>query len=80
MLEVARLMETWIPQGQARPLWAAQYFALGGDGDSALKWLEAAFAGRVPQLMLIGEEPRWDLIRDDPRFQDLMERIGIPTQ
>ena len=56
----------------------AMNYAQAGEADAAFEWLERAFEERVPQLMLIRQEPWWDLIRDDPRFDELTDRIGIP--
>lgn len=42
-------------------------------------WLDKAYEERIPQLLLIPFEPLIDPIRDDPRFQNLVKRIGIPV-
>ena len=58
------------------------YFALTyaalGDKDRALQALEKAFAEREPMAWL-NVDPEWDSIRADPRFQDLVRRVGLPV-
>jgi TolB-like protein/DNA-binding winged helix-turn-helix (wHTH) protein/Tfp pilus assembly protein PilF len=48
-----------------------------GDRDSAFAWLEKAYQERASRL---GElpDPVFDILRSDPRFQDLMRRLGLP--
>jgi len=56
---------------------AIDYAALG-DRDQAIYWLENAYRVRDPKLPLIGMDPMFDSVRSDPRFQDLVRRIGLP--
>ncbi|MCA1590263.1 MAG: hypothetical protein LC734_07695 [Acidobacteria bacterium] len=46
--------------------------------DEALTSLEKAFANRDPQLEYLKVESGLDPIRDDPRFVDLIRRVGFP--
>lgn len=50
------------------------------DRERTLAWLERAYKERSSfNLMTIKVEPRLDTVRADPRFQDLLRRIGLPT-
>ena len=49
-----------------------------GDRDHAFAWLEKAYAERDPALQGLKVEATWDSLRPDPRFQDLVRRIGLP--
>jgi TolB-like protein/DNA-binding winged helix-turn-helix (wHTH) protein/lipoprotein NlpI len=49
-----------------------------GDKDQAFVWLDRAYEERAFQMQWIKIEPRWDNLRADPRFQDLLRRIGLP--
>lgn len=51
------------------------YVALG-DKDQAMVWLEKGFEERFNPGVL--ERPCFDELRSDPRFQDLIQRIGLP--
>lgn len=48
-----------------------------GDKDRAFEWLNKAYGGRDVRLRLLKVEPKWDSIRSDPRFGDLMRRLGF---
>jgi len=47
-----------------------------GDNDQAMVWLEKAYAARFNPSILL--RPAFDPIRSDPRFRDLLRRIGLP--
>jgi Flp pilus assembly protein TadD len=49
-----------------------------GEKDQAFVWLEKAYEQRAFHLQWIKLEPRWDSLRSDPRFEDLVRRIGLP--
>jgi TolB-like protein/DNA-binding winged helix-turn-helix (wHTH) protein/Tfp pilus assembly protein PilF len=47
-----------------------------GEKDQAMAWLEKAFSERfIPSILL---RPGFDPLRSDPRFQNLVHRIGLP--
>jgi TolB-like protein/DNA-binding winged helix-turn-helix (wHTH) protein/Flp pilus assembly protein TadD len=52
------------------------YTALG-DKDQAMAWLEKGYEERFNPGVL--ERPCFDRLRFDPRFQNLMRRIGLPS-
>jgi len=56
----------------------AEFYAAAGENDLAFEWLEKAFDARSAQLLHAPFHPRFDPIRSDPRFEALMQRIGIP--
>ena len=49
-----------------------------GMRDEAFAVLEKAYAERYEDLGYIRAYPEFDALRDDPRFQDLMRRMGLP--
>ncbi len=53
-------------------------YALLGEKDRAIRLLEVAYAHRVGLLVTIGTRPGMEGLRSDPRFQDLLRRIGLP--
>jgi adenylate cyclase len=48
-----------------------------GDRDRAFEWLEKAFAVRSFWMTWLKVEPKFDPLRSDPRFKELMRRVGI---
>jgi TolB-like protein/Tfp pilus assembly protein PilF len=49
-----------------------------GEKDQAFAWLEKAYEERTSRLGYLKVEPLWDSLRTDPRFADLVRRIGLP--
>jgi hypothetical protein len=45
--------------------------------DAAFAWLEEAYKQHAFQLQWISLEPRFDNLRSDPRFADLLKRMRI---
>jgi serine/threonine-protein kinase len=56
---------------------ATVYLGLG-DTDATFEWLERAFHTRASALVYLAVDPRYDAVREDPRFRDLVRRIGLP--
>ncbi len=54
----------------------AVIYAALGDTDQAMNWLEKGFEERFNPGVLL--RPGFDPLRSDPRFQDLVRRIGLP--
>lgn len=57
---------------------ACQYSRLG-DLDRAFAWLEKAFAKHEDHLSTIKINRAFEPLRSDPRFDDLLKRIGLPV-
>ena len=49
-----------------------------GEKDQALEWLEKAYQERAIYLIYVGKQPQFDALRSDPRFTDLLRRVGLP--
>src|SRR5271154_4336128 len=54
----------------------AVIYASLGDRDQAMNWLEKGYEERFNPGVLL--RPGFDPLRSDPRFQDLLHRIGLP--
>lgn len=61
------------------PLDLAIIYAGMGDKGKAFEWLERALQERSFWLVYIRWEPQLDPLRSDPRFQEVLRRIGLPT-
>jgi len=48
------------------------------DADRIFEWLEKAYAERASFLLHLQWDPRFDPVREDPRFHALLQRIGLP--
>ncbi len=48
-----------------------------GDYDQAFAWLERAYQEQSNILQFLKVHPHFDPLRDDPRFKDLLRRVGL---
>jgi serine/threonine protein kinase/tetratricopeptide (TPR) repeat protein len=83
-----RLEEIWDRLGTA-PAWhspssgyvcpyeVAGVYAQLGDKDRAIDWLDKAYRSRSC-LYWLRQDPRFDSIRSDPRFQELLAKLNFP--
>jgi TolB-like protein/Tfp pilus assembly protein PilF len=58
-------------------LYALVYAGLE-DKDQAFGWLEKAYEERFNRLAYLKQDALWDPLRSDPRFIDMLRRLGIP--
>ena len=70
MQEMAR--QQYVPPG----IFALIYAGLN-DKDKAFMWLEKAYEQRGPGMIGLKTQPRGDSLRSDPRYADLMKRVGF---
>jgi len=62
------------PMDPAAIAWA---YAGSSDKDNTLQWLNKAYAQRYNTMTTLKVEPGYDFLRSDPRFQDLIRRVGL---
>jgi adenylate cyclase len=64
-------------QGQPDCDEIASFCARAGELDRAFAWLEKSYAGRSARLTHLKVSARYDKLRADPRFADLLRRVGL---
>lgn len=57
----------------------ALWYAAAGENERAIEWLERAFEVRDPGMPYLGVHPSWDNLRGDPRFQELLRQMNLPS-
>lgn len=59
------------------PYGVAHEYALAGDTENALLWLEKAYIAHDPNLpyLLV---PAFDILREDPRFREIAHKMNLP--
>src|SRR5687767_7351808 len=45
--------------------------------EKSLAWLERGFRQKEPRMVFLKAEPKWNNLHDEPRFQDLLRRVGL---
>ena len=68
----------------AKHRYVAPYFLAGihvglGENDRAIEYLEKSYAEHSHWLIYLHLDPSMDGLRDDPRFQDILRRVGLPA-
>jgi hypothetical protein len=74
--EAARELRKLEETGAAPPL-ALAWAYLGMGDDRVFEYLGKAIDERHPAVTVISWQPLFDRIRGDPRFQRLLERLGL---
>jgi serine/threonine protein kinase/tetratricopeptide (TPR) repeat protein len=72
-LFVERSDTTYVPPWQIATL-----YTRAGEGELAVEYLERALEDHDQNMPSIAIDPIFDFMRDDPRFQSLLERLGLP--
>ena len=68
-----------LPKGKYVPPYDVAAIWMGlGEKNHALEWLQRAYEDHASYFPAIKEEPVFDDLHSDPRFQDLLRRIGLP--
>ena len=66
-------------QGDPPPaFFVAIIYTLLGQRDQAFAWLERGYRERSQAYSALNVDPCWDQLRSDPRFADLVRRVGLP--
>ncbi len=65
-------------QGPVSPDRIIVIYAGLNDKDRAFEWLEKAYRERSSFPLGIKNEMEYDNLRDDPRYRDLLHRVGLP--
>ncbi len=65
------------PRNLQASLIAASYIRIG-EKDKAFDWLGKMFEARDGMLIWLKADPDYDGLRSEPRFQDLVRRVGLP--
>ncbi len=71
-------LEELSKQRYVSPFFIAVVYAGLDEKDAAFEWLEKASAERSYWMPSLKVNPQLDSLRDDPRFADLLRRVGFP--
>lgn len=64
--------------GYVSPVLIAFVYEGLGKTEAALDWLEKAVTERDGWLVFLNAYPRFEALRDEPRFKDVLNRLGLP--
>jgi serine/threonine-protein kinase len=60
------------------PAVVATAYAGLGDFDRAIEWCRKGLGERSPLMIYMKTSPMWDPVRDDPRFQAMLQQMNFP--
>ncbi|MFM9904805.1 MAG: tetratricopeptide repeat protein [Pyrinomonadaceae bacterium] len=66
------------PNGYVQAMNYATAYAWGKDKDKTIEYLNKAYDERDERMLDLKVTKAWDFVRDDPRFKELVKRVGIP--
>lgn len=76
--KIVRELEQKVMKAQASPYLPATIYAGLGNKDRAFELLEEAYRDKsLDVAWILKPDPRTDNLRGDPRFQDLLRRVGL---
>jgi tetratricopeptide (TPR) repeat protein len=78
--EIERVLRKMMEEAKAgtrRPYEVAYVADRKGDRSLALDWLQKAYDHHDYWALFVNVDPEWDALRSDPRFQELMHRMGV---
>jgi adenylate cyclase len=67
-----------LPEASVDSYWPAAIYAGLGDKDRAFELMEESFRQHSGNLTCLKPDPFWDDLRSDPRYADLLRRMGLP--
>lgn len=76
--KILRDLQRLSRQTYVSPWWFALIYTGLGDKDQVFVWLEKAYQGREHDLPASNAWPMFDSLHSDPRYQDLIRRVGLP--
>jgi tetratricopeptide (TPR) repeat protein len=62
------------------PWQIATLFVRAGNKEEAINWLEKAYKEKDPNMPYISTDPIFDIIYNEPRFQELLRKMNLPQQ
>jgi len=77
-LTVADQLETLARKSYVDPIFIANIYSSLGDMKPAFAWMEKGYEQHSEGMITLKENPAYDKLRSDPRFIDLLRRVGIP--
>ena len=76
-LNILHELEQRAQHGYVAAFYFAQIYIGLGDKDHALEWLNKAYDEHLDDLVYLKADVTFDPLRDDPRFHDLLHRVGL---
>ena len=73
------VLEQLTRQRHVTAYFVSRIYATLGKKNETFNWLERAYQEHGEWIVLLKIDPRFENLRDEPRFQDLMRRVNFPA-
>jgi len=77
MASAAEIMAAFSKQTYVSPYFIAVMYAYAGEKEKTIEWLERGYEMKDPVMPYVSTFT-FDLLDDDPRYQDLLRRMNLP--
>lgn len=74
---LAKELEELSKRRYVSPVAIARIYAGLGEKEPVFNWLRKGYEDRSDHMLLLGIDPLFDNVRSDPRFTDLLRRMGL---
>ena len=78
MRGAAEAMASAAQEQYIQPYWLAIQFAIAGEKDKCLDWLEKGYETKDPMHAYFTELELRNLVHDEPRYQELLRKMNLP--
>jgi TolB-like protein/tetratricopeptide (TPR) repeat protein len=69
-----------IASDPGKPVEIARVYSGLRDADESLRWLEVAVKERAAHLLIVPADPRFDWLRSQPRYAQVMRSMNLPAK
>ena len=76
--KIADRLELQAKQSYVSPFLFAKIYVALGEKERAIEWLEKGYENREETSTWLNSDPGFDSLRAEPRFKELVRRIGLP--
>ncbi len=72
-----QLIDSELKKTEPAPLFLAKWYAMSGKKTESLKWLGKSLEMHLPGLPGINNDPDFELLRREPRFKEIIKKMGL---
>lgn len=76
--KIAERLKRQAKQSYVSPFLFGKVYVALGEKELAIEWLEKGYENREDSSAWLNSDPAFDSLRSEPRFRELVRRIGLP--
>lgn len=75
--QAKKILKELLEKSTIHPYSLADFHAIIGENDQVFYWLEKAYENKSQMMVYLKVEPNFSGVRSDPRFKELLRKIGL---